>query len=145
MTSLAPTPTALRDARRLATRPGVQHRPVPVDPVSTAVRMATAYVEVRSGRRCIQQLRDVVPHDAFRRLTWAVVRQRQQPPPRGGASVHRVIACRLSPDAVEVSVVIRDGDRIRAVAVRMERQGRWRVADIGLPEDLPAVRPRGTS
>lgn len=144
MTTIAPAPTTLREIRRIPEEPRAHRRHTPVDPVVLAVRMATAYVEVRSGRRPLPQLRDELPRDAYRRLRWAELHQRRQPTARGGASVQRIMACRVAPDIVEVSVVVRDGDHVRGVGVRMEHHGHWRVADIGLPEDLP-VRPRGTS
>jgi hypothetical protein len=145
MTSIAPAPATLREIRRIPEEPRPRRRHAPVDPVVLAVQMATAYVEVRSGRRPLPQLRDVLPRDAYRRLRWAELQQRHQPTTRRGASVHRIMTCRVAPDVVEVSVVVRDGDHARGVAVRMELHDRWRVADIGLPEDLPSVRRRGGS
>lgn len=145
MTSIAPAPTTLRQIERRAEEPRARRRHGPVNPVALAAHMARAYLEARAGRRPLQQLQDVLPHDAYRRLQWAELRERHQAA-RGGTRVHRAVACRIAPDVVEVSVVIRDGDVIRGVAVRMEHHGHWRVADIGLPEDRPrAVRRRGTS
>jgi hypothetical protein len=145
MTSIAPTPTTLRQIPRLPEGSRAHRQQGRVNPVALATHMAMAYLEARSGRRALQQLRDVLPHDAYRRLQWAELRERHQPA-RGGTSVHRVLTCAIAPDVVEVAVVVRDGDVIRGVAVRMEHHGHWRVADIGLPEDRPrGVRRRDTS
>lgn len=145
MTSIAPAPTTLRPIPRVPETSRAHRRQGRVNPVSLAAHMAMAYLEARSGRRPLQQLRDVLPRDAYRRLQWAELRERHQPA-RAGTSVQRAVACRIAPDVVEVSVVVRDGDAIRGVAVRMEHHGHWRVADIGLPEDRPrAVRRRGIS
>lgn len=127
MTRLAPAPTSRRPIARRGPRP---------DPVSAAVTVATAYVEVRSGRRGLPQLRDVLTRDAYRRARHAVVLRRRMARPCGGISISHVRAYRPTPDAVEVAVVVRDGDQVIAVAVRLDRRrGQWGVTDIGVPED----------
>lgn len=145
MTRLAPLP----ETRRPIGRRNRHH-----DPVSAAVTVATAYVEVRSGRRGLPQLRDVLTRDAYRRARQAVVLRRGRDQPSGGISVSHVRSYRPTPDAVEVAVVLRDGDRVLVVAVRLDRRhDQWGVTDIGLPDDRPpnlrpgggAVRRRGSA
>lgn len=143
MTRLAPTPVHHRPIGRRQVHP---------TPVAVAIRVATAYVEVRSGRRGLPQLRDVLTRDAYRRARQAVVMRRREERPGGGISVSHVRSCRPAPDAVEVAVVVRDGDQVLVVAVRMDRlrSGTWGVTDIGVPEDRQGlsrwrVRNRGSA
>lgn len=144
MTRLAPAPA---HHRRIGRR---QAHPSP--PVSAAIRVATAYVEVRSGRRGLPQLRDVLTRDAYRRARQAVVMRRREARPGGGISVSHVRSCRPTPDALEVAVVVRDGDQVLVVAVRLDRlrSGQWGVTDIGVPDDRQGlsrwrVRSRGSA
>lgn len=134
MTRLAPAPGSRRPIGRRGARP---------EPVTAAVSVATAYLEVRAGRRGLTQLRDVLTRDAYRRARQAVVLRRRDACPTGGTSVSRIFASHPTPDSVEVAVVLRDGDRVLVVAVRLDHcGGRWGVTDIGLPEDRPAnLRP----
>lgn len=47
--------------------------------------------------------------------------------PRGRAVVRRLRVCRVSPTVAEASVVVHDGARVRAAAVRLEvHRGSWR-------------------
>lgn len=152
MTRVAPTPTTSRRIERRAAG-------APVDPVAVAVAVATAYVEVRAGRRPPDQLRPLLAPSARRRLRALVLRQRGQARGAcGGASVVRVVSCRPQPDAAEVVVVLRGAEATTSVAVRVDRRDdRWWVTDVGAPEDRqplvppgapqprPRVRPRDTS
>lgn len=145
MTRLAPTPTT---APRIERRQGA-----PVDPVALCVAVATAYVEVRAGRRPPDQLRPLLAQGARRHVHALVLQSRRQRQASGGQSVSRVTAYWPHDTAVEVAVVLRDSRGVTAVAVRADhRRGRWWVTDVGAPEDrqpLPrrprAVRLRGTS
>lgn len=143
MTRLAPAPAHHRPIGRRQVHP---------TPVAAAIRVATAYVEVRSGRRGLPQLRDVLTREAYRRARQAVVMRRREERPGGGISVSHVRSCRPAPDAVEVAVVVRDGDQVLVVAVRMDRlrSGQWGVTDIGVPDDRQGlfrrrVRSRGSA
>jgi hypothetical protein len=120
----------------------IARRAAAVDPTAIAVAMATAYVEIRSGRRCAAQLEPYLTSAVSSRLESLVKRHRGRGAPSGGLSVRRVVTCRPSDDVAEVSVVIRDGHRCLAVAVRLEWRRRWMVTVLDAPEDRP---PRGIS
>lgn len=137
MTRTAPAPIT---TRRIERRPAP-----PVDPVALATAVATAYVEVRAGRRPPDQLRPLLAPTARRRLKALVLRRRgQDRTPCGGASVIRVTACRPSDDAAEVVVVLREASGVSAVAVRADRRdGRWWVTDVGAPQDRQPLVPPG--
>ena len=137
MTRTAPAPTT---TRRIERRPAP-----PVDPVALATAVATAYVEVRAGRRPPDQLRPLLAPTARRRLKALVLRRRgQDRTPCGGASVIRVTACRPTDDAAEVVVVLREATGVSAVAVRADRRdGRWWVTDVGAPQDRQPLVPPG--
>lgn len=147
MTRLAPAPTTTRR---------IERRPVPaMDPVALATLVASAYVEVRAGRRPPAQLDRVLSPAARRRLRLLLRRQRRTTGRTcGGTSTSRVVTSRVHEDAMEVVVVLRDDDAARAVAVRLDRRGaRWWVTDVAGPEDrqpvvppgAPLPTPRGTS
>jgi hypothetical protein len=147
MTRLAPAPTSTRR---------IERRPVPpMDPVALATLVASAYVEVRAGRRSPKQLDRVLSPDARRRVR-LLLRRRRATGTRscGGTSTSRVITSRVHDHAMEVVVVLRDDHGAHAVAVRLDRRGgRWWVTDVGGPEDrqpivppgAPVPTPRGTS
>lgn len=149
MTRLAPTPTS---APRIERR-----QDPPIDPVALCVAVATAYVEVRAGRRPPDQLRPLLAQGARRHVHALVLQSRRERLASGGHSVSRVTAYWPHETAVEVAVVLRDSRGVSAVAVRADhRRGRWWVTDVGAPEDRqpvprrqrsvkPAVRLRGTS
>lgn len=136
MTRLGPTPTAA---------PRIARRSVPpVDPVALCVAVATAYVEVRAGRRPPDQLRPLLARRARRHIHALVLRRRGDRPPAGGCSVSKVRSCWPHPDAVEVVVVLTDTRGASAVAVRADRRrGRWWVTDVGAPEDRQPLLPPG--
>lgn len=138
MTRVAPTPTTTRQIERRPAAP-------PVDPVAVGVAVATAYIEVRAGRRPPDQLRPLLAPPARRRLRALVLRSRGQARGGcGGASVVRVVSCRPHDDAAEVVAVLRVGDEVTAVAVRVERRDqRWWVTDVGAPEDRQPLVPPG--
>lgn len=137
MTRLAPEPTTVRQIERRPT--------APVDPVALAVEVASAYLEVRAGRRPPEQLRHVLDRGARRRLRALVLRHRNRAHPAcGGASLTHLVTSHLHADAVEVVAVMRDARGGTAVAVRVDRRGgRWRVTDVGAPEDRQPLVPPG--
>lgn len=132
MTRLAPTPT---------TGPVIARRPAPpVDPIALCVAVATAYVEVRAGRRPPDQLRPLLGDMAQRQLHALVERCRREQAATGGFSVTRVATFWPHDTAVEVVAVLRDSRGATAVAVRADHQrGRWWVTDVGAPEDRQAA------
>jgi hypothetical protein len=137
MTRVAPVPTT---TRRIERRP----RP-PVDPAALAIAVATAYLEVRAGRRRPAQLDPLLTPAAQRRLNILARRQRRLPQqPSGGFSIQRVTTCRPHADALELVAIVREGDATTAVAVRADRRrGRWWITDVGTPEDRQPLVPPG--
>lgn len=138
MTRLGPAPTAA---------PRIERRPAPpVDPVALCTAVATAYLEVRVGRRPPDQLRPLLAPRARRRLHALVLRRRCERTAAGGFSVSHVSTCWPHDRAVEVVVVLRDSRGVTAVAVRADhRRGRWWVTDVGAPEDRQPLLPPGAS
>ncbi|MBD8080713.1 Rv3235 family protein [Cellulosimicrobium arenosum] len=117
-----------------ATAPG----PV-ADPRALCCAVVRAAVEVLRGERTVHQLaRWVTPeiYDALARRARLVVDARALTPVTAGApepttrpvSVRRARVVRLGESVAEATVVVQDGDRVRAAAARLElRRGVWRV------------------
>ncbi|MCI2237896.1 Rv3235 family protein [Paenibacillus sp. TRM 82003] len=88
-------------------------------------------LEVLSGHRPPQQLlrwsaADVYADVQRRAVLSARLRGTATPGPR--PQVLRVLPCPVGSGAVEVGAVVRAGDRVRALALRLERRhDRWRV------------------
>lgn len=129
--SVQVTPPAVPSAGSAA-RPNPQ---LP-DPRSVSCSIAQAAVEVLAGIRPVAQLtRWVVPEVYNTLATRAAITVRQRgrrTTPR--VTVRRVRVCRLSQLVTEASVVLDDGDRVRAAAIRLEgHRGYWRatVLEIG--------------
>lgn len=125
---MSPTLTPARNTLP-AGRPG----PEP-DPRRLAGLLARAYVEVRDGRRPVDQLAPLLAPSLQRRLARhrPPARRRAQQPPR----VRRVTASWPTRDACEAAVIIERAGRASAVAVRLERhRGRWRVVELTAPEE----------
>ncbi|MEU5697142.1 Rv3235 family protein [Actinosynnema sp. NPDC020468] len=79
----------------------------------------TALAEVLCGRRTPGQLAAVM-------TTPALASVRDVATGRAGARVDRVRVCRVSPDAGEVAGSVVLGDRVRAMALRVESDaGHW--------------------
>lgn len=105
------------------------------EPSAWATRFLLAALEVTHGVRPAAQLvRWTTPdvHDALARR--AALSGRLRAGRQGGAvvgtlGIGTVLTCRPTPHACEVSAVVHDRDRVRAVALRLEGLGsRWRVA-----------------
>ncbi len=141
-----PPPTAAdRAPRRPRTGPSVPggaavgvDRPTTadpsVDPFSFCGSLALAAVEALSGIRPLAQLARWVSPTVYertaRRAALTAPRGELSPPTRR-PTVRRIRVFRLGPGAVEASVVVADGDRVRAVAVRIEpHRGAWRAEDL---------------
>ena len=97
------------------------------DPMPACCALAQAAVEVIRGARPLGQLvRWLTPgvYDAVGRRA-ALGTGASQTGMR--TTIRRVRLCRFGTDAVEATVVVDDGPRVRAVALRMElRRGTWR-------------------
>lgn len=88
--------------------------------------MLAAVEALRSARPLAQLTRWVTPQ-VFDALAGAAI-----PAPPGGNRARAVVrslrVCRISPDIAEGSVVVHDGPRVRAAAIRVEaHRGNWRV------------------
>lgn len=106
-------------------------RSVPVeDPAAWCGSLVRASVEVLSGSRPVAQLARWVSgelYDSLARRAGLAVRIKGRPAVVRQAVVRAVRVCRLSPMLAEAAVVVHDGVRVRAAAVRIEaHRGRWR-------------------
>lgn len=110
--------------------------PLPPPPAEDLVRVGAvickAVVEVLSGLRPAAQAQRWLLDDV-----WQTLRRRAALSRRNGTcgprpvKVLRVHPCPIDARACELAVVLYDGDRVRAAAVRLIlHQGRWRAAAI---------------
>jgi hypothetical protein len=106
----------------------VQDTPLP-DPTPVCCAMVQAAVEALRGARPLAQLARWVSPEIYDQLdARAKLTQRV----RGAdgahrAAIRRIRLCRLGESTAEATVVVDDGPRVRAVAVRLEgRRGQWR-------------------
>ncbi len=116
------------------------HRPVPPVPVLDAVpnedpatwagSLVRAAVETLAGVRPAAQLARWLSADLYEsvaRRAGLAVRIKGRPTVVRHVTVRRVHVCQVSALAAEASVVVHDGERVRAAAVRIEaHRGRWR-------------------
>jgi len=111
------------------------------DPTATCAALAGAVVEVLSGHRPAAQLvrwTTLEVHEGLVRRAALAARLRRsragsRAPARAGrpAVVRRVRVCRPAEGVVEASAVVVDGERVRAVAVRLEGwDRRWRATAV---------------
>lgn len=111
------------------------------DPVRLAGLLARTWLEVRARRRPLAQLRPLLSPAVRQRLTTQVAplddARARQP-----ARVRRVVATTPCSHACEAVVVVAQGGRTTAIAIRLERhRGRWRAVELAAPEaGLPAMR-----
>jgi hypothetical protein len=114
------------------TRPLTARPPGP-DPDRLAALLVRTWLEIRAGRRPLEQLSPLVAPAVRRRLA-AMVSRRPGPMPTG--RVHKVRSTRPSPGACEACVtVVDETGRTTAIAVRLERHlGAWRVTELMAPE-----------
>jgi len=109
--------------------------PVPLaDPSAVAGALAHACVEVLLGRRSAAQIaRWVTPgvFDVLRCRAAATARVLGGVGSGRATTVRRVRLCPIEPHQVEVSAVVDDGTRVRAVAMRLEtHRGVWRATSL---------------
>ncbi|WP_299034466.1 Rv3235 family protein [uncultured Pseudokineococcus sp.] len=111
------------------------------DPTATCAALAGAVVEVLSGHRPAAQLvrwTTLEVHEGLVRRAALAARLRRpragtRGPARTGrpAVVRRVRVCRPAEGVVEASAVVVDGERVRAVAMRLEGwDRRWRATAV---------------
>lgn len=97
------------------------------EPASWGRRLLIGLIEASDGRRPLHQLSALLSMSIIRGLR----QDFEQPTGRstqwlGRGSVRSVIACRPADGVAELAATIETGNRIRAVALRLEeRQGRW--------------------
>jgi hypothetical protein len=100
------------------------------DPQAWCGSLVRAAVEVLAGTRPAAQLARWLTADLYETLArraGLAVRIKGRPAIVRQAVVRRVHVCSLGPLAAEASVVVHDGERVRAAAVRIEaHRGRWR-------------------
>ncbi len=106
------------------------------DPHGWAGQVGQALIEAMAGCRAATQLARWVhpgPYAAVTAAHLASVRRLERTPEarRPRLRVHRVDVCEPADGVAEASLVIRDGPRMRAMALRLVGEdGRWRVAAI---------------
>lgn len=110
-------------------------RPLP-DPTPLCCAMVQAAVEGLRGVRPLAQLTRWVSPEVYEGLALRaeLVQRAGVTSTSARAGIRRIRVCRLGDEAAEAAVVVDDGARVRAVAVRLEaHRGRWRatVLEIG--------------
>jgi Family of unknown function (DUF6459) len=113
----------LRERRRPTARRGL------TDPVATARAIALAVCEVEAGLRSVSQLERVCHHSLWQAVADRL--QRAGGPPVSAASVLRVGVQELQPGLVDAVAVVRRGQRVTFIALRLEAvPGRWEVIEL---------------
>jgi hypothetical protein len=113
----------LRERRRVQARRGLP------DPAATARAIALAICEVEAGLRSASQLERICHHSLWEAVADRV--QRAGGPPVSAASVLRVGVQELQPGLVDAVAVVRRGQRVALIAMRLEAvPGRWEVIEL---------------
>ena len=120
----SPRPRALSDEDRPACR--VRPLPPPGQAVAAAV---LAVLEVQDGRRPLRHLHSIASTEVIARLERrARLQPGPGPRPSPAARLRRLRVTRPSPHVAEVAAVVARGDRMSALALRMDWTGqRWMV------------------
>ncbi|WP_022918175.1 Rv3235 family protein [Ruania albidiflava] len=104
------------------------------DPQTWAGTVARACVETLRGTRPVTQLHRWLDPEVFTALSHRAslaARVRTRPPRGGAVRVRRVRPCRIAPGVWEAAVVLVEGRRVRAAAVRIEEhRGHWRTTAV---------------
>lgn len=104
------------------------------DPQAWAGTVARACVEALRGTRPAGQLHrwlDPEVFTALHRRAALAARIRRRPPRGRAVRIRRVRPCRVAPGIWEAAVVLVDGNRVRAAAVRIEEhRGHWRATAV---------------
>ncbi len=121
----------------LATDHAGDLRSVPTeDPAAWCGALVRAAVETLAGTRPAPQLARWLSaelYDSISRRAGLAVRIKGRPARARHAHVRCVRVCRLGPLVAEASVVLHDGARVRAAAIRVEaHRGRWRATALEL-------------
>lgn len=123
-TSQAPAPTR-PDRRGGATAP---------DPTDLARLLTLVWFEVQVGRRPFAQLAPLVA-PALRRRLLSQLPRRRRPSGAPATRIRRIVTTSPSERAHEVCVLVEQGGRVTAIAVRLERhRGVWRAVELTAPE-----------
>jgi hypothetical protein len=113
----------LRERHRAQARRGLP------DPAATARVVALGICEVEAGLRSASQLERVCHHSLWQAVASRV--QRAGGPPVSATSVLRVGVQELQPGLVDAVAVVRRGQRVGFVALRLEAvPGRWEVIEL---------------
>lgn len=99
------------------------------EPTSVCCSIVLVALEVLTGARSLSQLARWVTPELYEQLAAraAVTERSLAPRPTQRPEVRRARVCRLGQRVAEASIVVQDGPRVRAVAVRLEeRRGAWR-------------------
>ena len=102
------------------------------DPEPVATPLAQALVEVLAGRRPVVQMVRWASPAVYAALTARAAVAHRRRLAHGGSpvrvAVRRVIVTRPREDVAEVSVVVIDGSRVRAIAMQLRgADGRWTI------------------
>ncbi|WP_127573953.1 Rv3235 family protein [Georgenia faecalis] len=121
--------TTTRGAEEAEAAAASTDAPLP-EPGPWAGALVRAAVEVLVGSRPAAQLArwcTAELYDSLARRAGLAVRILGRPAVVHQARVQRVLVCPVRPDVYEAAVVVHDGNRVRAAAVRLEaHRGRWR-------------------
>lgn len=126
----APAAQATRALRAVPGLPYGRPRVALGDPAPLACTVAKTAVEVVIGLAGIHKLNRWVSGEIRLQLARQnSLARRAHYQPLGSVSILRVRVYRVSATAAEVSVVAREGDRLRAVAMRMQDvAGKWQAS-----------------
>lgn len=130
----APVAGSSEDLRRRGTRFADAEEPTrttPVeDPTQLCCAIVQAAVEALRGTRPLAQLVRWVTPEVYEGLSVrATLTVRVLGTATTRPTIRRIRLCRLGEHAAEATVVVDDGDRVRAVAIRLdERRGAWRAS-----------------
>jgi hypothetical protein len=106
------------------------------DPAAWCGAIVRAAVEALTGSRPTAQLGRWLTadlYDELARRAGLTMRIKGRPMVRRQAVVRRVHVCRLGALVAEAAVVVHDGERVRAAAVRVEaHRGRWRATALDI-------------
>ncbi|MGH8776653.1 MAG: Rv3235 family protein [Jiangellaceae bacterium] len=116
------------DALDLPARRAVQVDDLP-DPCRWTARLAQGIVEALHGHRPLQQLVRWTDEEVYAMLERRLAARRPTDGPR--PLVRSVRVCQPADDVVEASVVVENGGRCRALALRLEAlDARWRCTEL---------------
>lgn len=134
-----------RSVPRPPRRPVAARRTGAPDPMRLIVLAARAYLEIEAGRRPLSHLEPLLAPGLAVRLAASLPRKRCPGP---AVDAVRTVRCsQSSEEAVDGVAVVRRGQRVGALSIRVERhRGSWRVVELALPEeDAAAPDPRQVS